>query len=144
MPATALATIRLRWNRNLCSSTNQLGRIDIAVAPEIEITFMSGTIRLLDAMPLAAMPMVVSSAPGLPRMEAQAGVYGGLSKVARFGGLWHFDYPQNWYNQGVAVDPNDPDRVFFDTFDSGLQRAQGMCGTIPLAVIPERTRARCT
>ena len=27
------------------------------------------------------------------------------------------DYPQNWYDQGVAVDPNNPDRVFFDTFD---------------------------
>src|SRR5205814_8450637 len=27
------------------------------------------------------------------------------------------DYVQNWYDQGVAVDPNDPDRVFFDTFD---------------------------
>ena len=28
-----------------------------------------------------------------------------------------FDYPQNWYDQGIAVDPNDPDRVFFDTYD---------------------------
>src|SRR6266478_9690968 len=27
------------------------------------------------------------------------------------------DYPQNWYDQGVAVDPNNPDRVFFDTFE---------------------------
>ena len=27
------------------------------------------------------------------------------------------DYPQNWYDEGVAVDPNNPDRVFFDTFD---------------------------
>jgi hypothetical protein len=27
------------------------------------------------------------------------------------------DYPQNWYDQGVVVDPNDPERVFFDTFD---------------------------
>ena len=27
------------------------------------------------------------------------------------------DYPQNWYDQGVVVDPNNPDRVFFDTFD---------------------------
>jgi len=27
------------------------------------------------------------------------------------------DYPQNWYDQGLAVDPNNPDRVFFDTFD---------------------------
>jgi hypothetical protein len=27
------------------------------------------------------------------------------------------DYSQNWYDQGVAVDPNNPDRVFFDTFE---------------------------
>src|SRR5438874_973394 len=27
------------------------------------------------------------------------------------------DYPQNWYDEGVVVDPNNPDRVFFDTFD---------------------------
>ncbi len=27
------------------------------------------------------------------------------------------DYPQNWYDQGLAVDPNNPNRVFFDTFD---------------------------
>jgi len=27
------------------------------------------------------------------------------------------DYPQNWYDQAVAVDPNDPERVFVSTFD---------------------------
>lgn len=27
------------------------------------------------------------------------------------------DYNQNWYDQGVAVDPNNADRVFFDTFE---------------------------
>src|SRR4051812_8685614 len=27
------------------------------------------------------------------------------------------DYPQNWYDQAIAVDPNNPDRVFFSTFD---------------------------
>jgi hypothetical protein len=27
------------------------------------------------------------------------------------------DYAQNWYDQGVAVDPNNPDRAFFDTFE---------------------------
>src|SRR6476469_3318921 len=27
------------------------------------------------------------------------------------------DYPQNWYDQGIAVDPNNPDRVCFATFD---------------------------
>lgn len=35
------------------------------------------------------------------------------------------DYPQNWYDQGVEVDPNNPDRVFFDTFDVWLANRTG-------------------
>ena len=27
------------------------------------------------------------------------------------------DYPQNWYDQGIAIDPNDPERAFFDTYE---------------------------
>ncbi|MEO5720885.1 MAG: dockerin type I domain-containing protein [Chthoniobacterales bacterium] len=27
------------------------------------------------------------------------------------------DYPQNWYDQAIAVDPNNPNRAFFSTFD---------------------------
>jgi hypothetical protein len=27
------------------------------------------------------------------------------------------DYPQNWYDAGLAVDPNDPNTFFMDTFD---------------------------
>lgn len=35
------------------------------------------------------------------------------------------DYPQNWYDQGVAVDPNNPDRVFFDTYEIWLATRTG-------------------
>ncbi|MDX6512271.1 MAG: hypothetical protein QOE36_1775 [Gaiellaceae bacterium] len=35
------------------------------------------------------------------------------------------DYPQNWYDQAVAVDPNNPDRVYFDTFDIWLATRSG-------------------
>jgi hypothetical protein len=35
------------------------------------------------------------------------------------------DYPQNWYDQGIEVDPNNPDRVFFDTFDIWLASRTG-------------------
>jgi hypothetical protein len=35
------------------------------------------------------------------------------------------DYPQNWYDQGIAVDPNNPDRVFIDTYDSWLATRTG-------------------
>ena len=35
------------------------------------------------------------------------------------------DYPQNWYDQGVAVDPNNADRVFFDTYEVWLATRTG-------------------
>jgi hypothetical protein len=35
------------------------------------------------------------------------------------------DYPQNWYDQGVNVDPNNSSRVFFDTFEVWLANASG-------------------
>jgi uncharacterized repeat protein (TIGR01451 family) len=35
------------------------------------------------------------------------------------------DYPQNWYDQGMAVDPNNPDRLFVDTYDTWLVSRTG-------------------
>ncbi|HEV7473082.1 MAG TPA: hypothetical protein VGN90_03470, partial [Pyrinomonadaceae bacterium] len=35
------------------------------------------------------------------------------------------DYPQNWYDQAVAVDPNNPDRLFVSTFDVWLATRTG-------------------
>ena len=35
------------------------------------------------------------------------------------------DYPQNWYDQGIVVDPNNPDRAFFDTFEIWLVSRTG-------------------
>ena len=37
------------------------------------------------------------------------------------------DYPQNWYDQGIAVDPNNPDRVFFDTLRRLVCNAHRNC-----------------
>ena len=53
-------------------------------------------------------------------LEACASSGAGSSSTAGGG-----DYPQNWYDQGVAVDPNNPDRVFFDTFDIWLATRTG-------------------
>ena len=39
------------------------------------------------------------------------------------------DYPQNWYDQGIAVDPNNPDRVFVDTYDVWLATRTGTAFT---------------
>ena len=35
------------------------------------------------------------------------------------------DYPDNWDDQGLAVDPNNPDRLFVDTFDTWLALRTG-------------------
>jgi hypothetical protein len=35
------------------------------------------------------------------------------------------DYPQNWYDQGIAVDPNNPDRIYVDTFEVWLASRTG-------------------
>lgn len=35
------------------------------------------------------------------------------------------DYNQNWYDQGIAVDPNNPDRLFVDTFDTWFATRTG-------------------
>ena len=35
------------------------------------------------------------------------------------------DYNQNWYDQGLVVDPNNPDRIFMDTYDTWLGTRTG-------------------
>jgi hypothetical protein len=96
---------------------NQLGRIEIAVAP---------------SNPNYIYAQVQSIAPNSNggcgnsngcQLGAWATTDGGASwsymEGSQGGALGNCgnDYPQNWYDQGVVVDPNNPDRVFFDTFD---------------------------
>ena len=66
-----------------------------------------------------AVLMAASLAPGLPPTAVRAGLIWRVPKAARSetATVVSGDYPQNWYDQGIAVDPNNPDRVFFDTFD---------------------------
>ena len=102
------------------SSTNQLGRIEIGIAPSDpnyiyaqaqSIVFNSnGGCGSTNGCQLGAW--------AYHRWRHELGLYGRLSRrfAARLPELAG-DYPQNWYDQGIAVDPNNPDRVFFDTFD---------------------------
>src|SRR5436309_13916513 len=102
------------------STGNQLGRIDIAVAPS-NADYIYAQVQSIIGNNNGG----CGSAPG-----CQIGAWA----TTDGGGSWSFmqgsqggalrdcangagDYPQNWYDQGVAVDPNNPDRVFFDTFD---------------------------
>ena len=99
---------------------NQSGRIDLAVAPSnsnyiyAQIQSIApnsnsgcgntsgcqlGAYRTTDG---GVSWTQISGSPGASLTDCQVGAG---------------DYPQNWYDQGIAVDPNNPDRVFFDTFD---------------------------
>src|SRR6267154_4162287 len=104
-------------NGTCVSTTNQLGRIDIAVAPSNPNYIYA-----------QAQSIVWNNNGGCGntngcQLGAWASTEGGTSWTDMEGsqggalGDCGFDYPQNWYDQGIAVDPNNPDRVFFDTFD---------------------------
>ncbi len=98
---------------------NQVGRVDIAVAPSNS--------NYIYAQVQAITP---NSNAGCGTNGCQLGAYrttdGGTSWTQITGSPGNSltdcegsagDYPQNWYDQGLAVDPNNPDRVFFDTFE---------------------------
>ncbi len=96
---------------------NQLGRIDIAVAPSNP--------DVIYAQVQSIAGNTVGQCGGAP--GCQLGVWattnGGTSWSFMAGsagpslGGCGFDYPQNWYDQGLAVDPNNADRLFVDTYD---------------------------
>src|SRR6266511_2560478 len=99
---------------------NQLGRIDIAVAPS-NSNYIYAQVQSIVGNNNGG----CGNSPGC-QIGAWASTNGGTSwsymegsqgGALRDCGNGAGDYPQNWYDQGVAVDPNNPDRVFFDTFD---------------------------
>lgn len=106
------------------STGNQLGRIDMAVAP---------------SDPNVIYAQVQSITPNNNSgCGNAAGCQLGVWSTTNGGSTWSFmggsagfslkrcgggaqagtgDYPQNWYDQAVAVDPNNSSRVFISTFD---------------------------
>ena len=96
---------------------NQVGRIDIAVAPS-------------DPNYIYAQLQAITSQASCGARGCQLGAYrstdggttwtlipGSTGAALRDCGGGAGDYSQNWYDQGVAVDPNNRDRAFFDTFE---------------------------
>jgi hypothetical protein len=111
-------------------TVNNLGRIDIAVAPSnpnviyaqvgsIDWNSTSGC-GTTTGCQLGAW----ASADGGATWQFMVGSAGG-SLTACTGTAGGGDYPQNWYDQGIVVDPNNADRVFFDTFEIWLANRTG-------------------
>ncbi|MEY2538531.1 MAG: hypothetical protein QOG67_2271 [Verrucomicrobiota bacterium] len=98
-------------------STNKLGRIDIAVAPT-NPDVVYAQVQAIESQ---------SSCGGTGcELAAWRSTNGGTTWTQIQGstgaalvdcGGSAADYNQNWYDQGIAVDPNNSDRVFFDTFE---------------------------
>src|SRR5216110_3604691 len=110
------------------SSTDQLGRIDIAVAPsdpnyiyaqaQSIVWNSNGGCGNTNGCQLGAW----ASTDGGTSWTYMEGSQGGALRNCSNG---QGDYPQNWYDQGIAVDPNNPDRIFVDTFDTWLTTRLG-------------------
>ena len=113
------------------TSGNQLSRIDIAVAPSNPnvIYAQAGSIAGNttsgcgggSGCQLGAW-VTTDGGNSWTFMTGSAG--GSLAACANSGGgsgsAGSGDYPQNWYDQGIKVDPNNPYRVIFDTFEVWL------------------------
>ena len=104
-------------------TVNNLGRIDIAVAPSNPnvIYAQVGSINWNSSSGCGNTNGcelgVWASIDGGNSWSFMNGSAGG-SLTACTGSAGGGDYPQNWYDQGLAVDPANPDRVFIDTFDT--------------------------
>ena len=119
MNATTGVACNMPINGTTCanSNPNQLGRIDIAVAPS-NSNYIYAQVQAIQTQ---------SSCGGTGcELGAWRSTDGGATWTQIPGstgaaltdcGGSNADYNQNWYDQGVAVDPNDPDRAFFDTFE---------------------------
>jgi uncharacterized repeat protein (TIGR01451 family) len=115
------------------STGNQLGRMDIVVAPSNPnyIYAQVGSIIANNnagcANAAGCQLGVWSSIDAGATWTFLAGSQGGSLRNCGGGNTSNNpgDYPQNWYDQGMAVDPNNPDRLFVDTYDTWLVSRTG-------------------
>jgi hypothetical protein len=109
---------------NFSSTTvgNQLGRIEIAVAPSnpnvmyAQVQSIAPNSNSGCGNAAGCQLGMWSTIDGGTTWTFMTGSAGG-SLTPCTGAVGSGDYPQNWYDQGIAVDPNNPDRIFVDTFD---------------------------
>ena len=91
---------------------NQLGRIDIAVAPS-NSNYIYAQVAAITPNQGGQLAAWRTTDGGVSWTQVAGSTPGLLTNCTGGAG----DYPQNWYDQAIAVDPNNPDRVFFSTFD---------------------------
>jgi hypothetical protein len=107
-------------------TVNNLGRIDIAVAPSnpnyiyAQVASINWNNNSQCGNTNGCQLGVWVSTDGGTSWSFMTGSAGGSLPACGQG-----DYPQNWYDQGIAVDPNDPTRVFIDTFDTWFATSSG-------------------
>ncbi len=111
------------------ASTNQMGRIDIAIAPSNPNYIYAQVQSINPNLGQSLGGSLFSGCNGAHgcQLAAWRSTDGGTTwsqvpgspgdSLRDCTGTLDGDYPQNWYDQGIAVDPNNPDRVFFDTFE---------------------------
>jgi hypothetical protein len=99
---------------------NQAGRIDIAVAPS-NSNYIYAQVQAITPNPNSGCGNASGCQLGAYRSTDGGATWtqipnspGASLKNCEAG---DGDYNQNWYDQGIAIDPNNPDRVFFDTFE---------------------------
>ena len=115
------------------SNTDQLGRIDIAVAPSDPNTIYAqvGSIESNNnsgcGNTTGCQLGIWATNDGGTSWTFMAGSAGGSLRncLGTNTSGNPGDYPQNWYDQGMAVDPNNADRVFIDTYDSWFATRTG-------------------
>jgi uncharacterized repeat protein (TIGR01451 family) len=115
------------------STGNQLGRMDIAVAPSNPNYIYAQVGSIIPnansgcGTAAGCQLGVWSSIDGGATWTFLAGSQGGSLRNCAGGNTSGNpgDYPQNWYDQGMAVDPNNPDRLFIDTYDTWLVSRTG-------------------
>ncbi|HEV7473972.1 MAG TPA: Ig-like domain repeat protein, partial [Pyrinomonadaceae bacterium] len=112
---------------------NQVGRVDIAVAPS-DPNYIYAQVGSITPNNNAGCGNAAGCQIGVwvttnggTSWTFMAGSAGGALRNCAGGNTSGNpgDYPQNWYNSGMAVDPNNPDRIYVDTYDTWLANRTG-------------------
>jgi hypothetical protein len=99
------------------ASTNKLGRIDIAVAPSNPNVIYAQVQAIETQSSCGGTGCELAAWRSTNGGTTWAQIPGSTGASLVDCGGSGTDYNQNWYDQGIAVDPNNSDRAFFDTFE---------------------------